>query len=192
MNKQILCILGAAVLLTACENQGVPVSAAGVRQATASITTNANGRSVEQENILERVERDNRVGSIKHLYVISAYSGQTIIYSTVRGKVTSSGKRLTPTTVNGNMSSLDNCTAGIGFRVNDQYYCTEEMVQDDGTYGTSIPYLYWYDSRGVYHQHYPEGGQIIHISDQPMSVPRIILNLETQTVAEAEAPAAAR
>lgn len=189
MRISVMGVLSAAALLSACGIQDAPTSAAGVRQATATIATNTNGRSAEQENIIARSERDNRPGSIKHLYVISAYSGQVLIYSTVQAKVTSSGKRLTPTTVNG--SDRTDACSGSSFRANGVGYCTEEMVQDDGTYGTSIPYLFWLDSKGVYHQHYPEGGQIIHISDQPMSVPRIILNMETQTVAEAEAPTTA-
>lgn len=31
----------------------------------------------------------------------------------------------------------------------------------------------------MYHQHYVTGGQIVHLSDQPISVPKVILNLET-------------
>ena len=42
-----------------------------------------------------------------------------------------------------------------------------------------FPILYWWDTRDVYHQHYVTGGQIVHISDQPIVVPKIILNLES-------------
>lgn len=186
MKYKHLCLMATAILGACGEMTDMPTSASGVKQASTKIVTNAAGRTPEQENIIERQQRDNKPGSIKHLYVISAYSGQVLIYSTVRGKVTSSGKRLTPTTVTGSYQN-DGCGSGIGFVINNFRYCTGEMVQDDGTYGTSIPYIYWFDSKGVYHQHYPEGGQMIHISDQPLTVPRIILNLETQTVAEAEA-----
>jgi hypothetical protein len=180
-----LAILGAV----ACDvpQQQSPTAATGVRQATAQVQTQASGMTVEQENISERLKRDNQPGSVKHLYVISAYSGQVLIYSTVKGKVTSSGKRLTPTTVAANVSQY---SGGIPFVLNGNHYYTGEVIQDDGTYGSSIPFLFWYDTKGVYHQHYENGGQIIHISDQPLRVPRVILNMETQTVAEEPAASA--
>lgn len=180
MHKLLLPLL---LLCAACDMEQQATSASGIQQTTEAIQPQSNGRTFEQENIAERIRRDNSPGSIKHLYVLSAYSGQVLIYSTVRGKVTSSGKRLTPVSVNYSYQS-DGCTAGTGFRVQDTRYCTEELIQDDGTYGSSVPYLFWFDSKGVYHQHYPEGGQIIHISDQPLSVPRVILNMETQAIAD--------
>ena len=48
----------------------------------------------------------------------------------------------------------------------------------DGTYGMEVPYIYWWDVRGIYHQHFVSGGQIIHISDQPVVVKSIIINME--------------
>src|SRR3989344_8034603 len=74
-------------------------SASGVDKAQVQVPTGPDGLTAEQRNIRDRLIEDNKPGSVKHLYVISAYSGQGIIYSTVRGKVTSGGKRLTPTEV---------------------------------------------------------------------------------------------
>src|SRR5271166_4517868 len=76
-----------------------PVSASGVSKAAVTVPTGSDGLTTEQRNIADRLKKDNEPGAIKHLYVISAYSGDVLIYSTVRGKVTSGGKRLTPTTV---------------------------------------------------------------------------------------------
>ena len=69
---------------------------------------------------------------------------------------------------------------GYGPRVSigGQHFRTSEVLQDDGTYGGSVEYLYWWDSTGRYHQHYVSGGQIIHISNEPLAVKRVILNLE--------------
>jgi hypothetical protein len=150
-----------------------PTTRTGVTAAAPDrIAVGSDGRTVEQRNIVERLKMDNVPGSIKHLYVISAYSGQVLIYSTVRGKVTSSGKRLTPT------SGRPYGGGGTGFVID--AIVTEEVLQDDGTYGSSIEYIYWWDSKGVYHQHYPETGAMIHLSDQPMAVKSITLNLETR------------
>lgn len=151
-----------------------PVSSSGLGRASVEVRPGSDGLSVEQRNVRDRLTADNRPGSIKHLYVISAYSGQVLIYSTVRGKVTSSGKRLTPETVAG--SSAASSTFGFDTPFGD--LVTHEVLSDDGTYGSSVPYIYWFDAKGAYHQHYIEGGQILHISDQPLAVKSVVLNME--------------
>lgn len=147
-----------------------PQSRSGVGTAAVKVTAGTDGLTTEQRNIRDRYKLDNEIGSIKHLYVISAYSGQTIYYSTVRGKVTSSGKRLSPHTVSG----------GNGFAMNigGNTHYTNEMLQDDGTYGSSVEYLFWFDAKGVYHQQYVTGGMILHVSDQPVTVKGVIINME--------------
>jgi hypothetical protein len=152
-------------------------SSSGVQKASIRVNTDANGNTVEQRNIMERLTRDNKPGSIKHLYVMSAYSGQVLIYSTVNGKVTSASKRLTPSMLggeNGKLSVLN--SFAIDFNGSTKY--TAEVLGDDGSYGSSDPYIYWFDVKGIYHQHYLSGGQIIHISDQPLAVKSVILNME--------------
>lgn len=154
------------------------VSATGVSAAVAKFETDEDGHTVEQANILKRYEMDNKRGSVKHLYIISAMSGQTILYSTVDGKVTSSSKRLTPLSVRRKIKSHLGDSSGMVFKIGDDKYVTTEVIQDDGTFGSSVQYLYWFDVRGVYHQHYVSGGQIIHVSSEPINVKGIIINLE--------------
>lgn len=151
-------------------------SASGVSKVNVAVPTGSDRLTVEQRNVGQRLLLDNKVGSIKHLYVISAYSGQVLIYSTVKGKVTSSGKRLSPSTV----SNVYN-NAGTGFLVDfgaSGRGSTQEVLGDDGTYGSSVDYIYWWDTRGIYHQHYVQGGQIVHVSDQPLAVKNVIINME--------------
>jgi hypothetical protein len=169
MRALILASLG---LLIACGPPQDPMSASGVSKAHTTVTTGSDGLTVEQRNIVDRLKADNAPGSIKHLYVISAYSGQVLIYSTVRGKVTSSEKRLTPGEASGQSYGFPVIIGGS------QYY-TSEVLGDDGSYGHSAPYIYWWDVKGVYHQHYVEGGQIVHISSQPLNVPRVVINMES-------------
>lgn len=153
----------------ACSQEVQSIS--GTKMATAKrVKTGPDGLTIEQHNIAGRIDMDNQVSAIKHLYVISAYSGQVLIYSTVRGKVTSSGKRLTPDHVEGANNFIFDIA---GFR-----FYTNQVLGEDGTYGSSIEYLYWWDAKGVYHQHYVTGGQILHISDQPLAVKGIIINME--------------
>jgi len=163
------CCLAFIVLTSeSCEGkQGKDKSRSGVEETTTTVETDLNGKTIEQNNIINRLAEDNKPGRIKHLYVMSAYSGDVLIYSTVKGKVTSSGKRISPTQEarKGDYEETWN----------------PDMIQDDGTYGSSVEYIYWWDSKGIFHQHYPTGGQIIHISNQPLAVKSVTLNLELNT-----------
>lgn len=163
----------ASLTLVGCKPQPLQ-SVSGAKAASAGmIKVNSSGLTSEQQNIKDRIQMDNQPGAIKHLYVISAYSGQVLIYSTVKGKVTSSGKRLLPPDID---SDLDNLTYIEG--ENGTKYYTDQMPGEDGTYGTSVEYIYWWDSKGVYHQHYIQGGQIMHISSEPLSVKSVTINME--------------
>jgi len=140
-----------------------------LKKISVEVQKDLNGYTIEQNNVAGRYKEDNKPGSIKHLYIISAYSGQTLIYSTVKGKVTSSGKRLSPNQLSEN------------FRIDlpdGRFAYTNELLADDGTYGSSTEYIYWWDSKGVYHQQYITGGMILHISNQPLSVKSVIINME--------------
>lgn len=179
--KRIFVIFLVMLGIVSCEKPLSPTGAnLKIKKASTTITTNVPSHTIEQENIIEHHRRDNLPGSTKHLYVISAESGQVIIYSTVIGKVTSSGKRLTPLTVNNDI--VHNAPTSTYRRVviKNTSYVTDEVIQDDETFGSSIEYLYWFDSKGTYHQHYKGGNEILHISDQPLAVKNIILNLEAQ------------
>ncbi len=161
-----------AVSVTACSTPQTPQSASGVQKVTVQVPVDpTTGQTVEQAAIGKRLLLDNKIGSIKHLYVVAPDSGKVLIYSTVKGKVTSSGKRLTPNTVNSS-------TNGFSVRIGNENHYTSEVLQDDGTYGTSSEYIYWFDTNGVYHQHFFTGGQIIHLSDQPLNVPAAVLNID--------------
>lgn len=173
----ILAVLFLSATAEGCDTSA-PSSTSGVSIAHTSVPTGSDGLTIEQRNIGDRLTADNKPGSIKHLYVISAYSGQVLIYSTVRGKVTSSGKRLAPTTVDITNSSSGTRYGGFSIDFPDGKQTTTEVLGDDGSYGSSIPYIYWWDTKGVYHQHYVDGGQIVHISDQPLAVKSVVLNME--------------
>ena len=168
-----------AVVFTGCNmSASGQTNASGIKEVRAEVKATSSGMSVEQENIKNRVELENQPGSIKHLYVISPYSGQVIIYSTVKGKVTSSGKRLVPkytTANNGETRAVDDA---FKVTINGYERWTNEAMNETGTYGSSDPYIYWWDVNGRYHQHFVSGGQIIHVSDQPIPVKSVTINME--------------
>jgi len=154
-------------------------SDSGVTKATVKVKTGVDGLTTEQRNIGKRLERDNQPGSIKHLYIVSAYSGDVLQYSTVDGKVTSGNKRLTPKTVIGssyNTSSRVSNWVNIG----GTNYVTDEVLDDGGTYGESGNYLYWFDAQGNYQQYYPSGGTYLHISDRPLRIKKSTITLELE------------
>ena len=175
-------IIAGSVSLMSCDSEQPTTASGSVSRKSVKVETDSNGWTVEQKNVDARLHTDNKPGAIKHLYVISPYSGQVIMYSTVKGKVTSSGKRLTPNTVSSQGGqyvggNFKGCEVDIGGNT----HYTTEVLQDDGTYGSSCEYIFWYDSKGIYHQHFFTGGQIIHVSEQPIPVKSVTLNLETQS-----------
>ena len=158
------------VITSGCNNERGTESRSGARIVDVEIPVDPSGVTIEQKNVRERLIQDNKPGSIKHLYVFSAYTGTPIIYSTVMGKVTSSGKRLSPNQV---YARWGVGPEGFKIRIGGETYLTKEVLSDDGVYGQSAPYLYWFDSKGIYHQHYVSGGQIVHISDQPIAITNV-------------------
>jgi len=152
-------LFAALIALTGCTEEVKSVSGTNMKAAK-SISVGADGLTVEQRNISNRIAMDNQPDATKYLYVISAYTGKVLLTSHVKGKVTSSGKRLTPAHTFGDSSFKFNIGATVFF--------TNEVLGEDGTFGSSQQYLYWWDTDGHYHQHYVTGGQIVHISDAPI------------------------
>ncbi len=172
----VLVAIMTGMAVTGCSEESSSIS--GAKAVVASVPVDSEGQTAEQRNVAHRLTLE-KPGSIKHLYILSAYSGDCILYSTVKGKVTSGGKKLMPEDARPVNSNASYFTLPNG-------WITSERPNEDGTFGkgseVAQAYLYWVDVRGNYHQHYLLGGQIIHVSDVPMSWPKIILNLETASV----------
>lgn len=177
--KRIL-LIGTAVivfcgLLAGCDDptpqQDQAATAVGeVHETHAKVETGIDGLTIEQGNIKKRLENDNKPGATKYLYLISPFSGDVISYSAVKGKVTSSGKRLKPKD-QVNEFSPESYKTG--------YYLTEQMG-DDGAFGSSSEYLYWWDLKGIYRQVSP-GACAVLITDQPIRVKKSTLRLDSSS-----------
>lgn len=169
-----LLLIPLAVTMTSCggdwpEQQK---SDSGATKQTVKVQLDANGQTVEQYNVSEKLRRDNALGEIKHLYVVSSFTGDIMEYSTVRGKVTSGNKRLSPSTVDGHNSMPSNCVY-----IDGKSFITDEVLDDSGTYGSSANYIFWFDAQGVYHQYFPSGGTYLHISDRPLKIKKLNYSL---------------
>jgi hypothetical protein len=153
-------------LCSASECNTEATTQSGIKKAQVKAETDLNGNTIEQLNIMEKIKRDNMVGTIRHLYIISSYTGEVFEYSAVKGKITSGAKRLSPKIANGGEG---NGTFRVGNFGGTNVY-SDEILSDDGTYGESANYLYWFDTKGNYHQYFPTGGTYIHISDAPLTI----------------------
>jgi hypothetical protein len=176
----IFTILSVVLGITSCDfSREQQKSDSGITKATVKVETGIDGLTTEQRNISKRLERDNQPGSIKHLYIVSAYSGDVLQYSTVDGKVTSGNKRLSPKTVKGDSYNSANPQSNwVTIGVNN--FVTDEVLDDGGTYGESGNYLYWFDAQGNYQQYYPSGGTYLHISDRPLRIKKSTITLELE------------
>lgn len=179
MKRILFLLLITSLTFISCNNyDGQQKSDSGIVKATVKINPGIDGLTTEQRNISKRLKADNMPGSIKHLYVVSAYTGDILLYSTVDGKVTSGGKRLSPKTVNSAAGVSNTGVRGNYVNINGTDYLTDEVLDDGGSYGDSGQYLYWFDAQGNYQQYYPSGGTFIQISDRPLRVKKSTLSLE--------------
>lgn len=182
MQKELGIILSLliALPLVGCRERprAMAVSNSGVKKVSVKVKKNSQGHSVEQENIIKRLDMDNQPGSIKHLYLVNN-DGECILYSTVKGKVTSSGKRLTPYRVvaGGSRAQYGSRVSGFGVNFGGRTFETNEVLQDDGTYGSSEKYIYWWSHTGQYYQYIKSMSLSVIISDKPVRTlkPKLIL-----------------
>lgn len=103
--------------------------------------------SLERINIKKRLETFDAPNKVSYIYLINY--GRVMAFYTIKGKVTSGNKRLTSTQQQ--VSTHDNCGvvgASGGYNCN----FVMEAPELDGSYGTSAPYIFFWDTEGVYHQ----------------------------------------
>lgn len=135
--------LAAALVVSSC---GIGVSSVhGVREQQRNAAEQAAQRvsfaagNAEQDNILRRsqlVAQPDLVG-----YVVLLNFGQPVAYYTVRGKITSSTKRL-ETGQDAHCNANDGVPCGT----------ITDAPSYDGTFGASDPYVYFWTTQGQYVQ----------------------------------------
>lgn len=123
------------------------VQAEKAAQAAQSIHFEENA---EIDNIKHRLELTADPGKVGFILLLNQ-AGQPILYEGVKGKVTSGGKRLTPP---------DRASAGWGAGQNT---ITRAAPSDEGTWGSSSQYIFYWNTEGVYRQW---SGDYLY-SDQP-------------------------
>lgn len=173
-------VLALGLGMAGCDNSPAPPET-GVRKTNPDrLTLGPDGKTSEQRNVGRRIVQDNLPGAEQWFYLIND-QGQVIFESPVDGKVTSSGKSLTPTEV----ASIDGEYIGDefqGFRVdfNGVTRRTNQVLGDDGTYrsGGSTSYLYFWDPGGRYFQIFDGVSLTPIISNVPLRFDKATLTIQ--------------
>lgn len=159
--RKIITALGiaaASFVLAGCEpnapaNPAKTAQAAKAAEAANSINFSQNS---EIDNIRRRLELTSNPGQIGFVLLLNEM-GKPVMYASVRGKITSGNKRLTaPQEVK--------CLEVAG-----QVGCSQQMVDspsDEGTYGSSTPYVFFWTTDGQYFQW---AGKYLY-SDKPFRI----------------------
>lgn len=118
--------LAGALSLTACDSTDLQE-----REKKQDAVTLTN--SLETSNLKEKLERENDPSAVRYVYLISF--AQPIGYYVITGKVSSSGSQLAP--------EDDIIRVPSGGRV------VTDGAQDDGTYGTGDPGIFFFLADGT-------------------------------------------
>jgi hypothetical protein len=153
-----------AVALVACVDEGKAnksSQAAKAKEAANSITFKENA---EIDNIKNRLELTSQPGLLGYIVLLNE-SGQPVYYSGVKGKITSGSKRLTEPDRSG--------AWGAG-----QNNVVRAAPSDEGTYGSSGEYIFFWTTNGQYVQW---NGKYFY-SDKPirLTVQPLVVNVETK------------
>jgi hypothetical protein len=157
-----------------------PTSASGLSMQYVLLSPVKEGMSLEQYNIAQRYLHDNKPDAMKYVYVIGE-NGQVCLHYTILGKVTSSGKRLTPQTVAAYGDGQYGSQHGMDITIGSRTYETEEVIEDDGTYGSSSEYVYMWTTAGNYIQVIPMGSFLMVVADKQLTPTELTFSMEVKT-----------
>lgn len=169
----VLLLIFGFFLLTAQSNcdgtntQQVSKSGARVVSDIIKVPLNANGNTVEQQQIMDRIRVTNDPTKVMWIHLI-ALDGTIVTRMPVRNKVTSSGKRLEPKHAADSGGWYPD--APFNMPGSQSHFETDEFIQPDGTFGDSDPYIFWFDPPGRYHQLGTAGGMAYLKTDYPIDL----------------------
>lgn len=153
-----------ALLLAACDGtQPAPTAKdTQARKAAEAANSIQFSENAEIDNIKKRLELTSNPGQIGFVLLLNEM-GKPVMYTSVKGKITSGSKRLTAPQ---EMQCLG--VAGGG--------CSTQMIEapsDEGTYGSSNPYIFFWTVDGQYIQW---SGKYLY-SDKPFRIedPTIVI-----------------
>lgn len=132
------------------------------------IPKNAQGHTSEQQNVIDRLKVTTDPTKVMWIHLLGL-DGTIIRRMAVAHKVTSSGKRLQPLTASESSVYLPQ----VPFKKKDGtegFFYTTEMIEADGTFGSSDAYIFWFDPQHRYHQWGTAGGLGYLLTDYPIDL----------------------
>ena len=161
----IALVATSAFLLAACERNAPanPAKTTQAQKAAEAANSIQFSENAEIDNIKRRLELTSNPGQIGFVLLLNEM-GKPVMYTSVKGKITSGNKRLTsPQEVR--------C-----LEVAESVGCSQQMVEapsDEGTYGSSNPYIFFWTADGQYIQW---SGKYLY-SDKPFRIedPTIVI-----------------
>jgi hypothetical protein len=160
--KFLLLIPAIALVAASCDGNNTPAEQTQVQsnqdKLVNAVPLPSLKNSLERANIKKRLELFDSPNKVSYIYLVSF--GKVMAFYTIKGKVTSSTKRMTS-----NQKQLGDCGNYSGSN------CTTiEAPSLDGTYGSSDAYIFFWTTDGVYVQwsgEYMEVDQPLKLSTQP-------------------------
>lgn len=151
-----------AIVLTGCSKvSGGTAKESQADKAQAAANSISFTENAEIDNIKRRLELTSNPGAVGFVLLMNE-AGQPIMYTSVKGKITSGSKRLTePDRVTGYS----------------EHPSVRAAPSDEGTYGSSDAYIYFWTAGGQYIQW---NGKFLY-SDKPFRV-----KVEPLVIAEAK------
>lgn len=146
MNKFVIAAVASLFALSACGE--VPPRAPEVKdlqanKAAAAADSIQFTENSEIENIKRRLELTSKPSTIGFILLMNEM-GQPVMYTSVKGKVTSGSKRLTAPVQQWRVET-DQCASRCAEAIAD-------APSDEGTWGSSDPYIYFWTVDGQYIQ----------------------------------------
>lgn len=158
MNKfGIVAAMAASLALAGCDIQPEPQTAKDVQAQKAAEAANSIqfDENAEIDNIKRRLQLTSNPGQIGFVLLLNEM-GKPVMYTGVKGKITSGGKRLTA-------PQEYKCLGVAGGGCS---YQTVDAPSDEGTYGSSNPYVFFWTTDGQYIQW---SGKYLY-SDKPFRI----------------------
>lgn len=129
----IIAALFAVFALSACSE---PTNDQKQREKdSAEVQNLQNGTSLEKTQLKERIKRQSKASAVGYVYLLNF--GKPFGYYVIKGKVSNSGSQLAPE--DALIRACDTCSDRIPV----------DGPQDDGTYGTGDPGIFFFTAEGT-------------------------------------------
>lgn len=149
--------VAALTMLAGCPEEQPSAKTAQAQKAAEAANSISFTENAEIDNIKKRLELTSQPGLLGYIVLLNGV-GQPVYYGTIKGKVTSGSKRLTP----------PDRTYDAG-----QSRGIRQAPSDEGTYGSSGEYIFFWTTSGQYMQwndKYLYSDKPIRLTVQPLVV----------------------